>query len=512
MPIIHSVISEADTHVYLPAITQMAHHLVRSLNLTQYIQDNIHIETGWTTPKGTRANHSFRSRTNFFRVIASQNPIHNAAFEFLNFTHTGGNTFYPGQLDVAYNPLLRDPIAEITLHEVPLPCSFNLECSFWMISRNIAYEIHKRLMLHYSNEVAHTTSITYDYPVPKDIISMLYGLFKHRRFDLNDPQLGKTLQDTGNVTFANWLDKKSVARFVTTMSRTKKYKELVISKWIDNALYTVDFDTGKPDENKVGGVPETYNVTFNVKFQFEEASAHILKYPCIVDNTLLPASMIPQVRANDTPIRSIQPRYANPMLDDAFQMIRKWNNQEEAIQCPFYDDWKNPWNNLSARSYQPFLISLYTAETESKLASIDLDGVIFGDTKLHDIVKFVLKEQKDESFKDDCIFNISSYLRNKLQASSDMRLSPELVLTIKAGDIHPQRHLVISEITDMRFLNPKWWWIIEKFPDFFKPKDQIKSWIDNDLTPGSGGNNGSNRSFRILNACIIPRRPTGRIS
>lgn len=506
MPIIHSVISEADIHVYLPTITQMAHHLVRSLNLTQYINDNIHIETGWTTPQGTRMNHSFRTRVNFFRVIASQNPIHNAAFEYLNFTHTGGHTFYPGQLDMAYNPLLRDPVAEISLHEVPLPCSFNLECSFWMISRNIAYEIHKRLMLHYSNEVVHSVSLNYDYPVPKDIVSMLLGLFKHRKFDLNDPQLGLTLQKNKQVTFANWLDKKSIAQFVTTMSRTTKHKELVISKYIDNAIYSVEFDTGKPDESKVGNVPETYNVSFNVKFQFEEASAHILKYPCIVDNTLLPASMIPQVRANDTPIRSTRPKYANPMLNDGFQMISKWNHQREEVQCPFYDDWKTPHTALSARSYQPFLVSLYTAEPSRNLAVIDLDDIIYGDTKLHDIVKYVLKLQGEESFRNDCIFNISSYLRNKMQATSDIKLSPELVLTIKAGDIHPQRHLVISEITDLRFLNPKWWEVIKQFPDFFIPGDQIKPWEDNNLGPNGGGNNGTNRSFRILNTCIIPRR------
>ena len=39
MPVVHSVVSEANTHIHLPMITQVAHHLVNSLNLPQYIKE-----------------------------------------------------------------------------------------------------------------------------------------------------------------------------------------------------------------------------------------------------------------------------------------------------------------------------------------------------------------------------------------------------------------------------------------------------------------------------------------
>lgn len=498
MPVVHSVVSEANTHIHLPMITQVAHHLVNSLNLPQYIKNDIHIETGWTSTKGTRDDHSLRIRGNMFRVMATQASPHAPVFDYQTFNHVGGHTFYPGQLDIAYNPILRDPYSEVSLHEVPLPCSFTLDCTFWMIDRNLAYDIIKRLALRFSNGVVHSLSMVYDYPVPKDIISMLFGLFKFRKFSETDDRFGEIIRAKKELTFADWLDKTSIVNFVMAKSRARNTSELVINKHIDNALLSVEFEGGKPEEDKNMTVANTYQTNFTCRFQFAEAAALILKYPCIVDNTIVPANMIPQPRANDTPIRSMKPAFQNPMLDDAFNELRAVKDVDEPVVCPYYDDWIVPENELWHRSYRPFFISIYTIEPEKLNTTIDLSGVLYEDSKLHDIVQYILKAQGNESFRDDCIFNISAYLRDRRQLNSEMSLSPELMLTLKAQNIHPQRHLVISEITDYRYLNPKWWKYIEQFPDYFKPHTK----------PGgnnSGDNNGTNRAFRIFNYALIPR-------
>ncbi len=498
MPTVHSVVSEASDHIYLPMITQVAHHIVNSLNLPKSIQDNIHIDTGWTTTKGTRDHHSFRVRGNMFRVLATMQPSQSPVFDYQTFNHAAGHTFYPGQLDMAYIPVLRDTGAEITLHEVPMPCSFSLECSFWISDRNLAYDINKRLNLRFSTGIAHYLSTVYDYPVPKDIISALFALFKHRKFDVNDPVFKQMVANKDSITFAKWLDKLSLADFVLASSRTGKRKELVINKTIDNTLMTIDFEGNKPDEDRVHSTPNGYHTTFTCKFQFAEITALILQYPVIVDNTLLPSTMIPQPRNNDTPIRSIEPRYGNPMLNDAYQELSGNKVMQEPVQCPFYDDWRVPDNELWRRSYRPFFISIYTAEHEKAVTTINLDDILYEDSKLHEIVRYILKKQGVESFRGDCIFNISSYIRNRMQVHTDMTLDENLLLTIKAKDIHPQRHLVISEISNYRFLNPKWWDLINQFPDFFKPKTK------------PGGNNigvddATHRAFRIFRYNIIPR-------
>lgn len=498
MPTVHSIVSEASDHIHLPMVTQVAHHIVNSLNLPAYIKDNIHIETGWTITKGTRDNHTFRVRGNTFKVVATLQSSQTPVFDYQTFNHAGGHTFYPGQLDMAFNPAFRDPVSEITVHEVPMPCSFVLECSFWLSDRNIAYDINKRLHLRFYTGIAHALSMSYDYPVPKDIISALFALFKHRKFDQTDPIFKDLSTSKDPITFAKWLDKLSIVNFVLASSRTGKRKELVINKSIDNALMTIDFEGAKPEEDIVHVTPNGYRLSFTCKFQFAEIVALILQYPCIVDNTLLPDTMIPKVRSNDTPIRSMDVAYSNPMLNDAYHELSGNKIVPEAVQCPFYDDWRVPETELWKRSYRPFLISIYTAEPDKAVTTINLADVLYDNSKLHEIVQYILKKQGQESFRDDCIFNITSYIRKRRQISTDMKLDDNLLLTIKAKDIHPQRHLVLSEISDYRFLNPKWWDLLKEFPDFFDYKKK----------PGgnyTGVDDAANRPFRILRYCIIPR-------
>lgn len=496
MPIVHSVVSESNDHVYLPVITQMAHSLVNTLNLKQYIQENIHIETGWTTTKGTRDNHKFRVRDHMFKVNATMQPYHTPAFEHQTFPFAGGHGIYPHMLDNAYIPILKDPVSRISLHEVPMPCSFNLECQFWTNDRNLAYDFNKRLNLRYFTGIAHTCSMIYDYPVPKDIISALFALYKYRKFDERDKVFGKQ-----EVSFATWLDRLSITDFVLATSRNGKRKELVINKSLDNIIYTVDHDGSQPSEDKSNTAPTGYSVNFSCKIQFTEVIALILKYPCMIDNTLLPETMIPIHRNHDTPIRSMVPRYGNPVMDAAYRALSGNPITHDAIKCPFYDDWVVPESNLARRSYRPFFICLYSVEEGKDTTSIDLNGTLYEDSQLHEVVKYILKEQGTESFKDDVIFNISSYIDDRPQISKELMLDPDLKLYIRAGNIHPNRHLVISEISNYAFLNPKWKYLLDKFKDYFDVGRQPGGY---NYTHGDN-NNATHRAFRIFKYGLIPR-------
>lgn len=475
MPTVHSVIAEADSHVYMPVLQQVAHHLIRSLNIQHYIQDNIYIETGWTSPKNTRKNHTFFTRTNTLRMIASQASYMNPIFEMQGFQFTGGHGYYGSQTTSHSYPLLIDPVSEITLYEQVLPASFTLDCTWWFLSRNVAYECIKRMMLRFTTTEFYSISLTYDYPLPKDIVIALYKLYQYKRFstresgyfaDLLRKKLVSNLPDSvKKITFSDWLNYYAKAHFVTTRHRTGRDQELCISKTVDNAIYSLEFDIQKPEEQKTNNVPDTYTVPFTVKIQFEEASHVVFSYPVIIDDKLIEDKLIPKIRNNDTTIASTLPKFSNRLWNFAYYGTSAAHmSADGTVVCPFYDEWKMPWTDLWFRSYRPFFTCIFTADDEeSGIVRIDLKEALYEDVKLTPVVLYVLREQGEESFRHDAIFNISVWRRNKEQYHGDLHLSDDLILTIKAKDIHAQKHLVLSEIVDYQYADVKWYYLIHQF-------------------------------------------------
>ena len=511
MPIVHSVVPEADSHVYMPVLQQVAHHLVNSINIQEYIKNNILIETGWTTPKGTRKNHAFFTRTNTLKITAEQSSFMSPVFEMQSFEFAPGyRNNYAEVAKTHYYPLIEDNTAEIYLWESKLPASFTLNCSLWFNSRNVAYETIKRMFYRFTQGEIYTLSVAYDYPVPKDIISALFNLYKLRKFDIYDWQFAEFFKDTEERTkelsFRDWLSVTARVRFVTTKHRARADKELCINKIIDNALIQVDMDQGKPEEIKVNNVPEVYSIPFTVKIQFEESSAVVLKYPVIIDSTQLSTQFIPHVRHNDTPIASQWPRYSNLLWNGTYHIHSAVHQfPSGAIRIPYYDDWKVPWNHLFSKSYRPFFISLFSADVDKDVLQLDLKDVLYEDIRLKEFVLQTLKEQGNDTFRSDVFFNITSYSREAIQATTDISLSDDLVLTIKAKDIHPQRHLVFYELTDFRYLNPKYWeYFKNHLKEFgFDPDNSNDKQYINAIT--GGGSHGTVRAYRIFNSKLIPR-------
>lgn len=521
MPMIHSIVPESDSHVYMPVLKQLAGHLVKAVNVERYIKDAVYIDTGWTSPKGTRKNHTFFTRTNTLRLVADQQPYNSPVFEYQSFQFTPGHGFNPNTTLTHLNPVIEDNTAGIYLYESVLPASFTIQATWWFNSRNVAYETLKKMIYRYAPGVISTMSLTYDYPMPKDIVSVIYNLYKYRKFDDYDTQYKDILaelksQGKDTLSFIDWLKGSACTHFSAAKHRVRDDLELCVGKTIDNALIEIACDVGKPEEIKVNNVPEVYTIPFTVKIQFEEASVMVMKYPCIVDATPLPAVFIPNYRGNDTTIASQWPRMSNPLWDGGYRYYSTIKQYPTgAVKIPYYDDWKVPWNHLFSRSYRPFFISLFTADENTPFLKLDLKNYLYEDYRLNEIVIEVLKAQLHESFRADCIFNIAAYCRDNLQAMSDMSLNDDLILTIRASDIHPQRHLVISQITNTAFLNEKWYWVIEKYPDLFPPITNPDYWED--VNEGGHGSDqtgipkdyyGINRSFTIFNTALRPVKPT----
>lgn len=512
MPLLNSAISELDTHVVLPVAKQVCHYICSSLNIRKQISNDIIIDTGWTSIKGTRDKHRFRTRGNSLYVgveLGSPKSLH---WDYQNFTQAMGHQYPTNDLYSVYPEIFSDEVGHTHLYEVIMPLAMTFNCAIWSISRNEAYELPEKLYHRYTPGVVSTLTLSYDYPLPKDILSMLYSIYKYRRFDEDDGSIDLSKEAMNN--FGDYVRKYQKAAFGTATSRTLKNQEIVIHKHIDNALLTFDFEGSEPTPQKQNNHPDYYEIPFTVKLQFGRPTELILDYSPIVDNQELPANMLPDIRSHDTPIASTLTYYPLELFDAVtkkYMMSRHY----EAIQMPYYDTWRNFVNVAIVRSYVPIYIGLFTIDGDT--TTIDLNDALGEDYELNPIVKEILYLQGIESFRYDCIFNISVYSDEAVLSTSavpiefikhtgtqDADASKDaytLKLNITTTSIHPNRRIVISEITNLKFLNPKWLDLYNKYKGFLDPNNNSN--IDRYKELDEDGTYKTIRSFRWR---IIPRR------
>lgn len=453
MPTVHSIIPETETHILLPVANQVAHYIIDSLGLSQHINNDIFIDTGWTTVKGTQDNHKFRIRKNSLQMKATLRSIAQQKWEYQNSHFSTGYGIPHYSIVTQYPKLVDDPAANIVAYEMFLPCTLVCECNFWFTNRNLAYELLDKLQHRYTPGTTLTISLNYDFPLPKDILSLLYSLYKHRRFGTERP-------------FSEYFSLIACQRFDVVERRAQGARELVIEKNLIDSLITFEHEVDRPTENKNKKTTEFYDVPLTVTVQFQRSSEIILKYPCVVDNTLIPSVLIPNPgRNHDLPIASARGHHPVPYIDRTYRFLHP--TRRDPIRFPFYDDWLPPYNHLRQRTYHPFFISMYLIDETDKTV-IDLRQLQDG-YSLHPVVLEILKLQGKESFQADVIFNVALYLNDSFEDSSKLEFTDDLKIVVDAKSIYQQRRLVISEISDYGYLNPKWWELIKEYPDFFYP-------------------------------------------
>ena len=146
---------------------------------------------------------------------------------------------------------------------------------------------------------------------------------------------------------------------------------------------------------------------------------------------------------------------------------------------------------------------------------IDLNGDLGDGYELHPKIKEILKIQKHESFFRDCIFNISVFIDEHIVGFEHLQIDDDLKVTIPVSqDIHKERRIVISEISDLRYLNDKWYPLI-KDDDFFITNKETNihdkifgndNWIDR----YGGTENATYSALRRFKNTIFVRNKTCR--
>ena len=322
MPIVYSAISEQTDHIYDIIANQYAHKILRDLNLLTDMKDKIYIDTGYSAPQKTNDddhNSILRKNRLTIKAIPNTNPT-SLKWDNLTGQHVTGQYINSRTLHNQFAMILADKAVDIYLREMTIPTSVVLEFDLELVSRDQAYEIPAQLFRRYATGQAFTEAITYDYPIPNDILTVIFSLYKMRK--LNTP-----------LKFHEYINICTNGKISYNVSRklTNGNIELAIPKTMINTVATLEYNEDKPEEVKINRSANAYQIKFNVTVQFERADMMVLQYPCVIDNQLLPSNMIPEPRT--THIESLDGPHPTRVYNEAIQIASM--ARVSAINMPY---------------------------------------------------------------------------------------------------------------------------------------------------------------------------------
>lgn len=358
MLVYSTTINEIFTHVHEKIAAQVCRKMIRELGLRDVFKNHLYFNSDVTAPS-----RSFNERRlpilheNAFRcsIKYSTNPIG------LKWDSTSaGQHMDPGlhRWDVMRTPpVFWDQRHGITLVERYLPCNIELDCNMIFTDRVVAFDVMNRITATYvRGELLSVNDLSYDYSLPDGVIKRLRVL--------------ASLIGQHRGTYMDWLDEYSggqIQRIVSTR-QTNRSAELVVKKHQYSSLAAVDYVPDSPDFVTQGSSLDAVQLHFTVTIQFGRVNMLYLKYPIVLNNTLVPEALV-TVDPRDAygPLYPFlrHPEYA---LDPGYQFQKCL--QSHPARSPWYDDWNVPPNSgVAASEQRPFFIGLMLLDGNPKCYS-----------------------------------------------------------------------------------------------------------------------------------------------
>ena len=508
MPIVYSTISEQTDHIHDVVVHQLCQKLLFDLNILTDLKDKIYIDTGYSAPQKTSDddnNSILRQNKLIVKSTPNVNP-NSLKWDSLNGKHTTGQMIQGRHIFRQFPILLADKASDIYLHEMTVPSGVDLEFELELVSRDQAYEVPSQLFRMYATGQVFSEILSYDYPIPADILTMIFSLYKMRRL-------------TNPLSFVDYI--KICSNDLIQYNVSRKLKdgnvELVIPKTNINVIASMDYSDNKPDEIKVNRSANAYQIKFTLNAQYERADMVLLRYPCVVNNQLVPSNMI--VAKPSTTILSSLPIKANITSEqESIHALSSLVDKTACVKLPYYDDWTMVPSLATLRSYRNFLTAIFLIEEDPDNSTlIDLSGKLGEEDELHPIVKEILSVQGTDSFYTGAIFHLAVYYGDKHLDPGTLSFSSDLKLSVGCNKIDYTHRIVLSEITNIKYLDEKWLQYLYKYKDFFLVYPSVINYINNNFLNDNGsgyeypaGKNpgatdDSHRPKRIIQSDIIAK-------
>lgn len=468
-------VSELTTHIFLPVIEQTAHRILNALALTDVIGDQIFIDTGFTAHSQTSTldkNASFGPQA--FRIEANiqMNPT-SQKFDFYTFHHTTAYGISRNTLRDTY-PIYWDSENLIKIVEMRSPVSVVLNCELNIVSKELAFRTPQQIFNAYENgAIYELNDFAYDYPVPKTILSVLYGLW------CIDRRKGKP----AGVSFVEYLQRNTEGRWQRHKHREKNQYEIVVPSYDLQTLGTLEYSDDKPQGITEGKLPTGFSIPFQYTIQFAIPTINILHYHPVYNNQALDDRLIP--KRTHRRFNNMQESHRGIDLQRYMERPRLGEQTyAQALHVPEYDDWVIPESSPMHAYYQePFLIVCALVDENEELSTdLDFSEDFDPSFKIKDYVRAILRHQGERSIEPDALLSVQVYRDNKmLLPYKDTTFTKDLHVKFKARNLISHYRAVFTECINLSKLNPDWYPLVREFFPWLNPtiKEHIRQNIIN---------------------------------
>ena len=322
-----------------------------------------------------------------------------------------------------------ETLTSCVCHKMPMDLDLTITLSFK--DRSVAYDVYTRLTNKYTWGGMQTLiDFIVTYPIPETIWQLLYMV--------------NNMRGNSDDEFLDYLREYSNCELSVDMNRyDHKIVELVARDNTCNVLARIDKSSGKPEAVKENISASTYDITFDVKLQFERPDSIFMTYPIIINNTPIPNEAILTPRDESAPkSRPLHNMFSfRDVVSDLIDV-----DPEGFIRIPWYDTWRVPTKPLKQFGYKPFIsmaFSLDNLQLPNGYTEIDLFSDL-GGLQLDPEIIMLLRTSSVDPLSFVGYINVSVFSNFNIVSKSNLKWDNGK-LRIYSKDPVPVYRIVLSE-------------------------------------------------------------------
>lgn len=453
MPIRDIIISETSNMILDPIAKQMTYIVLTRLGMNGLFNNNIYITNDYTKPSltsdGDTHNVLISKDRCDVKMNFSMNPTE-MKWDVNSFKYTQSYGVV-GVRDKILRPVFEDRIANVNLVEHQLPCTMILEFSLQFKDRENSFKAISAINnTSLKDSVVNFHDLVYEYPVGEDLEASLRQTFELRKVGLANPDFNSYLVSNSN----------NAIQFI--QQRTGNKTELVVKRQDIQVYGVLEYNQQAPGVQEIENSMDRFTVDFTYTIQFARPDVLRLYFPVVIENQMVPTWMLRVQQENYLALvyGFFQERGFTSYLRSQLTNIKP------TIRMPCYDDFRPPLQPVVACKFEEIFDSVLLLEPQGTPTTVDLNNLGV-DISLNPIVLDIIALQGNEIFQTKGIFNITVYCNEIPVSNSLLSIDENLVVTINMSNPSKRYHFVLSEATDLKYLDKKWIPTLIKYRTFF---------------------------------------------
>lgn len=445
-------LDEIITHMYYPVASETVRYMIRELGLTEYMGNRIYINSAFHGQS--------RSYNQDRRPELGRQGFTATMRLYTNPLATKWEALTTGQAIDArvirkdnfhVKPLLQDKKHMITVAERYLPCGIELDCRMAFIDKTTAFDAMTRMYSTIgNNNFVVPINLSYNYRIPMPMIRTLWHL--------------AYLTGVSKEDFVDWLIDKSNKQISRLVGKNKRSKamELVVNKEHFDAYITTEYSSDEPEMQAMGTSVDRIFVNFTTYVQFARTNILCAEYPIVINNRVVPESMVTTPRdMRFTPTIKLA-RYGYADLDAGLQAAKLL--LKYPVRNPWYDTWQIPIDSIY-KFYKsiPFFIGVFTLDIpECKCDKPDgkccckpghtiVDITDLDKYRLSDTVLEYFKQHKEKCLDARSKYNILVFVDNTQISKDSIEFDGESFRIANSFGEHRIYRFVISRTPQIEY-------------------------------------------------------------